>query len=48
MKKELRRDLFTQTEYAKRIGVSPARVNQMVKEGKLSTVTINGAVLIKI
>ncbi len=48
MKKEIRTDLFTQSEYAKRIGVSRARVNQMVKAGELKTVTVNGAILIKI
>lgn len=47
MKKEIRQDLFTQSEYAKRIGMTPARVNQLIKEGKLHTVQVNGAVLIK-
>ena len=47
MKKEIRQDLYTQTEYAKLIKVSQARVNQMMKEGKLDVVWVNGAVLIK-
>lgn len=46
-KKEIRQDLYTQSEYAKKIGVSRARVNQMVKEGLLCTVYVNGATLIK-
>lgn len=48
MKKEIRQDLFTQTEYAKRIKMTPARVNQLIKDGKLNTVQVNGAVLIKV
>ena len=48
MSKEIRKDLYTQSEYAKRIGVSRARVNQMVKSGELKTVTVNGGILIKI
>ena len=47
MKKEIRQDLYTQSEYAKLIGVSRARVNQMIKNGDLSTVTVNGATLVK-
>lgn len=48
MRKEIRKDLFTQSEYAKRIGVSRSRINQMVKNNELKTVTVNGAILIKI
>lgn len=47
-KKEIRQDLFTQTEYAKRIGKSVAWVNRLIKENQVNTVTVNGAVLIKI
>jgi hypothetical protein len=46
--KEIRQDLYTQTEYAKIIGKSTARVNQMIKNGDLKTVKINGAILIKV
>ena len=46
--KEVRTDLYTQTEYAKCIGLTPQRVYQMIKEGKLKTVKINGAILIKV
>lgn len=46
--KEIRRDLFTQAEYAKKVGLTPARINQMVKKGELKTITINGATLIKV
>lgn len=47
MLKEIRRDLYTQSEYAKLIGVSRARVNQMIKEKLLKIVQVNGTVLIK-
>ena len=48
MTKEIRKDLYTQSEYAKLIGVSRARVNQMVKAGELKTVTVNGGILVKL
>lgn len=48
MKKYYRQDLYTQSEYAKLIGVTRMRVNQMIKEGKLNTVTINGSILVKL
>ena len=47
MKKEIRTDLYTQTAYAKKIGVSQPRVAQMMKAGDLNCVYVNGAVLIK-
>jgi len=46
-KKEVRQDLYTQTEYAKKIGKSVPYVNKLIKEQKVNTVTVNGAVLIK-
>lgn len=48
MKKEIRNDLMTQSEYAKTKGLTRQRVNQMVKAGELNTLTVKGAVLIKI
>lgn len=48
MKKEIRKDMYTQAEYAKKIGVTRSRVCQMVKDNELNTVTIIGAVLIKV
>lgn len=48
MTKEVRRDIYTQSEYAKLIGVTRARVNQMINEGSLKTLTVNGATLIKL
>lgn len=48
MTKEIRKDLYTQTEYAKKIGVSRSRVNQMIKEDLLKVVIVNGATLIKL
>lgn len=47
MPKEIRQDLYTQAEWAKKIKKSRAYVNQQVKEGKIHTVTINGAILVK-
>lgn len=47
MVKEIRKDLYTQAEWAKKIGKSRAWVNQQVKNKSIKTVTINGAVLIK-
>jgi len=47
-KKEIRQDLFTQTEYAKKIGKSVAWVNRLIKEQQVNTVSVNGAVLIKL
>jgi len=48
MTKEIRKDLYTQSEYAKLIGVTRARVNQMIKENTLKIVLVNGATLIKL
>jgi DNA-binding transcriptional regulator YdaS (Cro superfamily) len=48
MKKEIRNDVATQSEYAKMIGVSRARVNQMVKAGEINTLSVKGAILIKL
>ena len=48
MKKEIRKDMYTQAEYAKKIGVTRSRVNQMVKAGELKTVSVNGGILIKL
>mgnify|MGYP001774056715 CR=1 FL=1 len=48
MLKEIRKDIFTQAEYAKKVGKSRAWVNQQIKSGNLKTLTVNGAVLVKI
>ena len=48
MKKEIRQDIYTQSEYAKLKGITRARVNQMVKAGELTTLTVKGATLIKV
>ncbi len=47
MVKEIRQDLYTQAEYAKKIGKTRAWVNQQIKLGNLKTLTINGSVLVK-
>jgi plasmid maintenance system antidote protein VapI len=47
MEKEMNaKNLKTQAEYARMIGVSRARVNQMINEKKLTVVYIGGAKLI--
>ena len=48
MIKEIRQDLYTQSEYAKLKGITRARVNQLVKSGDLQTLTVRGATLIKV
>lgn len=48
MKKEIRQDIYTQSEYAKLKGITRARVNQLVKAGELRTLTVKGATLIKV
>jgi len=48
MKKEIRKDLYTQTEYAKLVGLTKSRINQLIKAGELNILTVNGTVLIKI
>lgn len=48
MAKEFRKDLYTQAEYAKKVGKTRAWVNQKIKSDELKTLTINGATLVKI
>ena len=48
MLKEIRKDVFTQAEYAKKIGKTRAWVNQQIKAGNIKTLTVNGAVLVKL
>lgn len=51
MNKKLKVDvtkLMTQKEYAKKVGLTPQRVNQMVKNKEVKTVEILGAKLILI
>ena len=44
---EKRNDLYTQSEYAKKVGKTKAWVNQKVKAKELNVVSVNGTVLIK-
>jgi hypothetical protein len=46
--KEIRTDLYTQAEYARKIGKTRAWVNQQIKEGNIKTLTVKGAVLVKV
>jgi hypothetical protein len=41
-----RTKLYTQNEYAKKVKLTRGRISQLVKEGKLPIVKINGATLI--
>ena len=41
-----RTKLYTQTEYAKKVGLTKGRINQKIKAGELKTVKINGATLV--
>jgi len=41
-----RTKLYTQSEYARKIGKDRSTVNKMAKSGQLKTVTIRGAILI--
>ena len=41
-----RTKLATQSEYARMKGISPARVNQLIKAKEVKTVEIKGATLI--
>ena len=47
MVKEIRKDLFTQAEYAKLVGKTRAWVNQQIKAGNIRTLKVNGAILVK-
>ena len=46
--KEIRTDVYTQAEYARKIGKTRAWVNQQIKEGNIKTLTVKGAVLVKV
>lgn len=48
MVKEIRKDVYTQSEYAKLVGKTRAWVNQQIKLGNIKTLHINGAVLVKV
>ena len=47
-KNEIRNDLYTQTEYAKKIGTSVPYVNKLIRKEKLNIIAVNGATLIKV
>ena len=47
MVKEIRKDLFTQAEYAKLVGKTRAWVNQQIKAVNILTLKVNGAILVK-
>lgn len=41
-----RTKLYTQVEYAKKVGLSEARISQKVKAKEIKTIEINGGTLI--
>ena len=41
-----RTKLYTQVEYAKKVGLSEARISQKVKSKEIKTIEINGGTLI--
>jgi len=41
-----RTKLYTQKAYAKKLALSKGRISQMVKDGKIPTIEINGCLLI--
>jgi len=41
-----RTKLYTQKAYAKKLSLTKGRISQMVKEGKIPTIQINGCALI--
>lgn len=47
MEKEIRKDLYTQSAYAKKVKKTPSWINQQIKAGTLNVVYVNGGVLIK-
>lgn len=46
-KPEVRRDLYTKTAYAKKMGESIQVVNYWIKTGKIKTLLVNGTTLVK-
>jgi hypothetical protein len=46
MEKLIRKDLYTQAAFARKVNKTRAWVNQQIKAGNLKTITINGAVLV--
>lgn len=40
------RRLYTQSEYARHTGQKKQRINQLIKEGELTVVLINGGTLV--
>lgn len=39
--------LYTKSEYSKKIGVTRVTLDNWIKQGKVSTLKVNGAILIK-
>ena len=48
MKKEIRKDIYTASEYARKLGISPQAVKKKMDNGELKILIINGAKLIKV
>jgi len=48
MTKEIRKDLFTASEYARKVGLTPQAIKKKMDVGELKVVVINGAKLVKL
>ena len=48
IKKEIRKDLYTASEYARKIGLTPQAIKKKMDNGELNILVINGAKLIKV
>lgn len=45
---EVMGDVYTQSEYARLVGISPQALRQRILRGKVNTIEINGGVLIRL
>lgn len=45
--KRINKSLYTQAEYGRLTGKSRQRINQMIKDGEIETLEINGATLVQ-
>lgn len=48
MKKEIRKDLYTASEYARKVGLTPQAIKKKMENGELKVLVVNGAKLVKI
>lgn len=46
--KEIRKDLYTASAYARKVGLTPQAIKKKIDNGDLNVVVINGGKLVKI